>query len=123
MMVKKLATKRTIKDRGGEALKRLKTDPKMSKEIAAMRKEWKELDRKYLENIPAIRKAAELTQSEVAKKLGMAQAGVSRLESQGDMMLSTLGKYLLAVGENPRLIVCINGEDFEVDLGWMGEDL
>ncbi len=122
-MVKKLATKRTIKDRGGEALKRLKTDPKMSKEIAAMRKEWKELDRKYLENIPAIRKAAELTQSEVAKKLGMAQAGVSRLESQGDMMLSTLGKYLLAVGENPRLIVCINGEDFEVDLGWMGEDL
>lgn len=123
MTAKKLATKRVIKDRGGEALRRLKTDPKMAKEIATMRKEWKELDRKYLENIPAIRKAAELTQSEVARKLGMAQAGVSRLESQGDMMLSTLGKYLLAVGENPRLLVTINGEDFEVDLGWMGEDL
>ena len=53
----------------------------------------------------------------------MAQAGVSRLESQGDMMLSTLGKYLLAVGQNPRLIVSINGEDFEVDLGWLGENL
>ena len=46
-----------------------------------MSKRWTEDDRKYLENIPAIRKAAELTQSEVAKKLGMAQAGVSRLEN------------------------------------------
>ena len=122
-MAKNLATKRPTRDRGGEVLKRLKADPEMAEEIATMRREWRESDRKYLENIPAIRKAAELTQSEVAKKLGMAQAGVSRLESQGDMMLSTLGKYLLAVGQNPRLIVSINGEDFEVDLGWLGENL
>lgn len=122
-MAKNLAIKRPIRDRGGEALKRLKADPEMAEEMATMRKEWQQSERKYLENIPAIRKAAELTQSEVAKKLGMAQAGVSRLESQGDMMLSTLGKYLLAVGKNPRLILTINGEDFEVDLGWLGEDL
>jgi DNA-binding transcriptional regulator YiaG len=123
MMAKKLATKRPIKDRGGEALGRLKADPEMAKEIAAISKLWVEADRKYLQNIPAIRKAAELTQSEVAEKLGMAQAGVSRLENQGDMLLSTLGKYLEAVGEHPRLVVKINGEDYELDLGALAEGL
>ena len=122
-MAKKLATKRPIRDRGGEALRRLEADPEMAREIAAMRKEWVESDRKYLANIPAIRKAAELTQSEVAEKLGMAQAGVSRLENQGDMLLSTLGKYLEAVGEHPRLVVEINGEDYELDLGALAENL
>lgn len=122
-MAKKLATKRSTRDRGGEALSRLKADPEMAREISAMRREWEESDRKYLENIPAIRKAAELTQSEVAEKLGMAQAGVSRLENQGDMLLSTLGKYLEAIGQHPRLVVEINGEDYELDLGALAENL
>jgi mRNA interferase RelE/StbE len=122
-VAKKLAPNRPIRDRGGEALKRLKADPEMAKEIATLSKGWIEEDRKYLENIPAIKKAAELTQSEVAKKLGMAQAGVSRLENQGDMLLSTLGKYLEAVGEHPRLVVEINGEDYELDLGALAENL
>jgi DNA-binding transcriptional regulator YiaG len=122
-MAKKLATKRPIRDRGGEALKRLKADPEMAKEIATLSKRWIAEDRKFLQNIPAIRKAAELTQSEVAEKLGMAQAGVSRLESQGDMLLSTLGKYLEAVGKHPRLVVEINGEDYELDLGALAENL
>lgn len=112
-----------VRDRGGEALKRLKADSEMASEISAMRKEWAESDRKYLENLPAIRKAAELTQTEVAEKLGMAQAGVSRLENQGDMLLSTLGKYLEAVGKHPRLVVEINGQDYELDLGALSETL
>lgn len=122
-MAKNLVTKRSTRDRGGEALKRLKADPEMAREIAVMRKEWAESDRKYLENIPAIRKAAELTQTEVAEKLGMAQAGVSRLENQGDMLLSTLGKYLEAVGQHPRLVIEIHGQDYELDLGALAENL
>lgn len=122
-MAKNLVTKRSTRDRGGEALKRLKADPEMAREIAVMKKEWAESERKYLENIPAIRKAAALTQSEVAEKLGMAQAGVSRLENQGDMLLSTLGKYLEAIGEYPRLVVEIHGQDYELDLGALAENL
>lgn len=105
-----------VRDRGGEALKRLKADPEMAKEIAAMSKEWVEEDRKYFENLAALRKAAELTQQDLAEKLGMAQAGVSRLESQGDMLLSTLAGYLRAVGERPRVTVTIDGQDFEIEL-------
>jgi len=105
-----------VRDRGREALKRLKADPEMAKEIAAMSKQWVEEDRKYLETLAAVRKAAELTQQDVAEKLGMAQAGVSRLESQGDMLLSTLAGYLRAVGERPRVTVTIDGQDFEIEL-------
>ena len=112
-----------VRDRGGEALKRLKADPVMAQEIDAMSKRWVEEDRRYLENIPAIRKAAELTQTEVAEKLGMAQAGVSRLENQGDMLLSTLRKYLEAVGQHPRLVIEIHGQDYELDLGALAENL
>ena len=88
-----------------------------------MKRLIEEDESRYLENIPSIRKAAELTQEDVAQKLGMAQAGISRLENQGDMLLSTLGKYLEAVGKNPRLIVEINGKDYELDLGALAESL
>lgn len=112
---------RKLRDRGKEILDAM--TPEERARVAELRYWMEEDERKYLENIPAIRKAAELTQSEVAKKLGMAQAGVSRLENQGDMLLSTLGKYLEAVGEHPRLVVKINGEDYELDLGALAENL
>lgn len=112
---------RKFRDRGKEILDAMA--PEERARVAELRHWMEEDERKYLENIPAIRKAAELTQSEVAKKLGMAQAGVSRLENQGDMLLSTLGKYLEAVGEHPRLVVKINGEDYELDLGALAENL
>lgn len=112
-----------VRDRGGEALKRLKADPVIAQEIDAMSKLWVEEDRRYFDNLAAVRKAADLTQQSVAEKLGMAQAGVSRLENQGDMLLSTLGRYLEAVGEHPRLVVEINGQDYELDLGVLAEDL
>jgi transcriptional regulator with XRE-family HTH domain len=41
-------------------------------------------------NPAMIRKAAQLTQAEVARKLGVGQAAVSRLEGREDMLLSTL---------------------------------
>jgi len=119
MMAKKAMNneKLRVRDRGGEALKRLKANPATAEEIDVLSKEWMLLDQKHLESFPAIRKAAQLTQVEVADRLGIAQAGVSRLESQKDMLLSTLGKYLSAVGSNPRLVVTINSEDYVVDLG------
>lgn len=122
-MAKNLVTKRTTRDRGGEALKRLKADPVMAQEIDAMSKRWVEEDRRYFDNLAAVRKAADLTQADVAERLGMAQAGVSRLENQGDMLLSTLGKYLEAVGQHPRLVIEIHGQDYELDLGPLAETL
>lgn len=48
--------------------------------------------------LAGIRKAAGKTQVQVAEAARMAQGDVSRLESQEDMMLSTLKRYAEALG-------------------------
>jgi DNA-directed RNA polymerase specialized sigma subunit len=45
-----------------------------------------------------LRKAREQSQQELAKKLGVKQAEVSRLERRTDMYLSTLRSYIEAMG-------------------------
>ena len=75
------------------------------------------MDRLYVESLAKIRKAGELTQSDVAAKLGVGQAVVSRLERRDDMLLSTLAGYLHATGaEQARLVVNLNGVEVELDL-------
>lgn len=54
-----------------------------------------ELDRM---GFAALRKARKQTQVELAAKLGIDQAGVSALENRSDLLLSTLTKYVRALG-------------------------
>ena len=51
-----------------------------------------------------LRKARQLTQINVARKLGISQDGVSRLEQRSDLLLSTLRKTVQAMGGNLSLI-------------------
>ena len=46
----------------------------------------------------ALRKARLLTQTELAKKLNISQASVAALEARTDLHLSTLAKYIQALG-------------------------
>jgi len=48
--------------------------------------------------------------------MGLPQAKVSRLENSDDMLLSIFTRYLAAVGEHPRVVVTIAGEDVELEL-------
>lgn len=45
-----------------------------------------------------LREAHQKTQSKVAKKLGIGQDSVSRLEKRSDMVISTLRDYVAALG-------------------------
>jgi len=45
-----------------------------------------------------LRKALNLTQKEIAKKLDISQDNVSRLESRSDVLLSTLRDYVHSMG-------------------------
>ncbi len=77
----------------------------------------RELDRIYALNVAAIRKAADYTQVEVAKQMGVTQSVVSRTERSDDMLLSTLAGYLEATGaESASIVVRVNGVDVELDL-------
>jgi hypothetical protein len=52
-----------------------------------------------------LRKSKEMTQEEVAERLGGRQAYVSRLERRSDMKLSTLRDYVKAIGGQLQLMV------------------
>ena len=45
-----------------------------------------------------LRKAMDQTQTALAKKLKIGQEGVSRIETRSDLMISTLRKYVEALG-------------------------
>jgi DNA-binding XRE family transcriptional regulator len=95
---------------------RLRSRPGAAERIDSIHAEMVEADRTYAENLAAVRKAADLTQVELAKAMGVAQSEISRIESRPDMLLSTLANYLAAAGDRPRVVVTVAGQDIEVDL-------
>jgi transcriptional regulator with XRE-family HTH domain len=56
-------------------------------------------------DLAAIRRATGLTQTELAHSLGVGQAQISKIERQGDMLMSTLVAYLTALGVHARIVV------------------
>ncbi len=58
-----------------------------------------------------IRKARQITQEQVAEKLGGKQVYISRLEKRADVKISTLRDYIQALGGDLQLLVTFpNGE-------------
>ncbi len=55
-------------------------------------------------SLQALRKARKQTQSSLARKLNVKQAGISKIESRSDMMLSTLRSYVKKLGGELDLI-------------------
>ena len=51
-----------------------------------------------------LRRAAQQTQTDLARKLGIGQDGVSRLEQRSDILLSTLRRTVEAMGGSLSLI-------------------
>jgi len=104
--------------RGNDHLDRQLADPQIAADVAEAQAEAEEMDRVYAMNLAMIRKAAQLTQVEVARRLGVGQAAVSRMESRGDMLLSTLYDYLTATGaDTASIVVTVHGQRIELDLG------
>jgi DNA-binding XRE family transcriptional regulator len=104
--------------RGNDHLDRLLSGPQVAADVAEANAAAEEMDRVYAMNLAMIRKAAQMTQVEVARKLGVGQAAVSRLESREDMLLSTLYDYLRATGADAAsIVVTVHGQRIELDLG------
>jgi len=102
---------------GNDHLNRLLANPAVAAEVAQAREQVREMDRAHAMNLAMIRKAGELTQIEMAARLGVAQGNVSRLENRGDMLLSTLYGYLTAAGADAaRITVSIHGQEIDLDL-------
>jgi DNA-binding transcriptional regulator YiaG len=103
--------------RGNERIERLAERPDLAEDVARVRRDMEDADRTYAMGLAALRQAADLTQVELAKKLGVSQAAVSRIEQPHDLLLSTLNAYLQAVGGNARVIVQFaDGHEVDLDL-------
>jgi hypothetical protein len=104
--------------RGNDRIDRLAADPLLADDIRAADTDVEEMDRVYAMNLAMIRQAAQMTQVEVARKLGVGQGVVSRLEHRSDMLLSTLYDYLTATGaDTASIVVTVHGRRIELDLG------
>jgi transcriptional regulator with XRE-family HTH domain len=67
-------------------------------------------------DLAAIRRATGLTQTELAAKLGVGQAQISKIERQGDMLISTLASYLTALGVDAKIVVEVGEQTVTYDL-------
>jgi DNA-binding transcriptional regulator YiaG len=101
-----------IKDRVTEAV----DEPGVRDEVEAIVAQMDEADRRYVTALAELRRAAQLTQHDLGTAMGIPQGKVSRIEHGDDMLLSTLTRYLAAVGEHPRVVVTIAGHDVELEL-------
>lgn len=91
-------------------------DPDHRAEIAA------ETDRLRAEilTLQDLRKARELTQVQLAETLGQRQVSIAKLEKRSDLLLSTLRRYVEAMGG--RLSLVVEFPDREpVTLGGIGD--
>lgn len=70
---------------------------------------------RHADSLEQLRKAVGKTQAEVAEKLGIKQHAISQLESRADLYVSTLDKYVRALGHKLELaLVTADGERVEL---------
>jgi DNA-binding transcriptional regulator YiaG len=102
---------------GDERVRRLRQTPGLAEDVASAREEMREADRVHAMGLAALRRAADLTQTELARSLGVSQAAVAKTEQRHDLLLSTLNTYLAAIGGHMRIIVSFDGGgEVELDL-------
>lgn len=88
--------------------KLLHEDPSLAAEVLRIAAERKAAPKGM--DISAVRKAAELSQSDLAERLGVQQTTVSRMERQDDWKLSTVAAYMAATGASATITVEVGGE-------------
>ena len=77
----------------------------------ALRQVDEEIGKELLEmDLRALREAAELTQDELAKRIEITQSQLSKLERQDDHRLSTLKRYVAALGGELEVVAVVQGK-------------
>ena len=75
------------------------------KRIAAKADEMAKEMIAYADSLRVVRKALSKTQSKIGEELGLSQNAVSQLEGRTDLLLSTLRRYVRALGADLDLVV------------------
>ncbi len=62
-----------------------------------------------------LRRARELSQQELAQTLGVGQAAIAKMEKRADMYISTLRRFIEAMGGELRIIAHFPGKDVQIE--------
>ena len=92
-----------------EVTQRRRRSPRYAERIAGEKAEALREIQEYA--LVELRRALELTQFELAQRLGIDQPRVSRVETEADMRLSTLRAYVEALGGQLRMYAEIPGQE------------
>ena len=65
-------------------------------------------------DLAELRRALALSQQQLAKKLRVNQPEVAKIERRADMLLSTLGAVLRAMGADLKIVAHFPGHDVEI---------
>ena len=79
-------------------------DPARRRRVEAARRDAEEEQRAYEQSLAALRRARAYTQEQLAAALDVPQSQVSRIERQADLYVSTLARYLEAMGGRLELV-------------------
>lgn len=94
----------------------LESIPNINDDIAQREAAREQMEHQHRVGLATIRQVAALTQAEVAKKLGVGQTSVSRLEARPDVLLSTLKAYFDAVGAEATITIRVGDVEHRVAL-------
>lgn len=91
-------------------------DPALSGAVAAAEARQQDWHAGYHARLAEVRKARELTQVTLARKMHISQPSVAEMERKADMLLSTLRGYIEAMGGELRLVATFPDVPSEVTI-------
>ena len=68
-------------------------------------------------DLRALREAAGLTQEELAQRVAVTQSQLSKLERREDYRLSTLRRYVAALGGQLEIVAVVDGKRIRLSQG------
>ena len=90
---------------GTGRLQELLKRPGFADAVEDVRRDVREADAAHVVSLAMIRKAAQLTQADLASRMRVTQGAVARSEQREDMLLSTLHSYVAAAGARVQIVV------------------
>lgn len=73
--------------------------------------------------LAALRQEGGITQAEMARRLGVSQAAISKFEGRGDFLCSTLFRYVQKIGAELEVKINLNNKKYDLVAKGYGADL
>lgn len=93
------------------------SDPERRRRAEASRREAEGEQAAYEQSLAELRRARAFTQAQLAEALDVPQSQISRIEHQAELYISTLARYLEAMGGHLELVGVFGDQRVPLTLG------